>query len=128
MNNDNEKKISALSGPAGAAGKRKKSSDATASVSGPAAKRKKFDATAGVSGPAEKKQKPSDATASAPGPDSKSEGQKIHEEKDRAKSFKKNHPGVNGLPDRMDKALFKQLTAKHGKNTNPKPKSKKKHN
>lgn len=117
-------------GPAGAAGKRKKSSDATASVPGPDAKRKKSsDATSGVSGPTEKKQKPSDATASAPGPDGKSEGQKIHEEKDRAKSFKKNHPGVNGLPDRMDKALFKQLTAKYGKNTNPKPKSKKnKHN
>jgi hypothetical protein len=103
-------KTAELSGPAGAAGKRKKSSDATA----------------GVSGPAEKKKKLSNAPAATLTPEEKSEKQRIHEERDRAKSFKKNHPGMNGLPDRMDKALFKQLTEKHGKNTNPKPKSKKK--
>ena len=113
-NDPKAEKTAELSGPAGAAGKRKKSSDATA----------------GVSGPAEKKKKLSNAPAAAPAatltPEEKSEKQRIHEERDRAKSFKKNHPGMNGLPDRMDKALFKQLTEKHGKNTNPKPKSKKK--
>jgi hypothetical protein len=76
--------------------------------------------------PPEAKRKKSDTTAVAPAPTEKSEKQKLHEEKDRAKTFKRNHPGVNGLPDRMDKDLFKQLTEKHGKNTNPKPKSKKK--
>jgi len=121
MSNDNEKKraplhsdyedpkaekTAELSGPAGAAGKRKKS----AATSAPEAKKKKSSNAAAVAVPA---------------PEVKGEKQKIHEEKDRAKTFKRNHPGLNGLPDRMDKALFKQLTEQHGKSTIPKPKSKK---
>jgi hypothetical protein len=94
-------KTAELPGPAGAAGKRKKSSAAPA----PEVKKKKMP--------------------DVPALEVKNEKQKLHEEKDRAKTFKRNHPGLNGLPDRMDKVLFKQLTEKHGKSTNPKPKSKK---
>lgn len=111
-----------VSGPAGAVGKRKKSSDATAGA--PQSNQHAVQslsnnqgATPGAS------QKAKTETGNE-----KDEKQKIHEEKDRAKTFKKNHPGVTGIPDRMDKALFKQLTQKHGKDTKPKPKSKKKHN
>lgn len=101
-----------VSGPAGAVGKRKKSSDATAGAP---------QSNQGTTPGASKKAKTETGNE-------KDEKQKIHEEKDRAKTFKKNHPGVTGIPDRMDKALFKQLTQKHGKDTKPKPKSKKKHN
>ncbi|KAG9673584.1 hypothetical protein KCU99_g4897, partial [Aureobasidium melanogenum] len=133
MNNDNEKKRAPLhteyddltgeataevSGPAGAAGKRKKSSDATAGA--PQSNQSLPNNQGAISGASKK--------AKTETGDEKDEKQKIHEEKDRAKTFKKNHPGVTGIPDRMDKAMFKQLTKKHGKDTKPKPKSKKKHN
>ncbi|THY59071.1 hypothetical protein D6C97_04213 [Aureobasidium pullulans] len=36
-------------------------------------------------------------------------------EKDRADAFKRSHPGVTDVPDRMDKDLFKKLTEQHGK-------------
>jgi hypothetical protein len=39
----------------------------------------------------------------------------VKTEKNRASSFKRDHPDIKNVPDRLDKKAFRRLTDKHGK-------------
>ncbi|KAI5239099.1 hypothetical protein E4T42_08781 [Aureobasidium subglaciale] len=129
-----EEVTAAVSGPAGAAGQRKKSSDATAGA--PGSKILPDQPLASIEGSKSRRSRTSRKEKNATvKEDSKTSESKTDEqkrtEKDRAESFKRNHPSVKDLPDRMDKETFKKLTQIHsGKSKDvAKPKHKKrKHN
>lgn len=107
------------------------SSDSGGSVSGPAASilgRRKKSSDAGANTGAKPEQPPTSSEATKISKKNKKKDKKdkknkiksaeeIQQEQHRAESFKRTHPGVKNVPDRLDKSQFRGMVQKHGKGT-----------